>query len=505
MKFDREKPPSTEPGRENVLDHAVRGVPWTMLAYGANKVLGVATTLVLARLLVPEDFGLMALAVVVVSVMTFLSGMGFGGVLISRQHFDRRELGTALTLLVAVSALLALGMAALAPLIAIVFGEPRLTNVVAVLAIVVALNGFNWFYGTMLVRELAFRKRFIAIGIRGIVATAVAIPLAAAGAGVWALVVSEIVASVAHGFVLLAISSVRVLPAFDRRAARELVKSGSPFFLQGGTAFVQQNVDYAAVGTGLGTTQLGYYSMAFRIGELTHHAIADPISTVTFPAFARLKELGTDVGKPFLSTLRLVALVSVPLGLVLSATAGPFVSVALGGEWRSAVGPLALFGLWAAVRPLEVTTGWLLNSVGEAGVVGRLSLIVLPPHVILVVVAAWKGDTTAVAAVMVAMVAITWCLVAGLVDRRTGVKLGDQWLAIQPIVIAGALAWIAARTVVALTHDAAAFWSLSVAVAAGVVTYGLSILVLDPPLPAYAFRQFARALGRRREGYARSS
>jgi hypothetical protein len=106
---------------------------------------------------------------------------------------------------------------------------------------------------------------------------------------------------------------------------------------------------------------------------------------------------------------------------------------------------------------------------------------------------------------MVAMVAITWCLVAGLVDRRTGVKLRDQWLAIQPIVIAGALAWIAARTVVALTHDAAAFWSLSSAVAAGVVTYGLSILVLDPPLPAYAFHQFARALGRRREGYARSS
>lgn len=496
MKLDREEPPSTERGRQNVLDHAVRGVPWTLLAYGANKVLGVATTLVLARLLVPEDFGLMALAVVVVSVMTFIGGMGFGGVLVARQDFDRRTLGTALTLFMASSVLLALVMAASAPAIALVFGEPRLRSVVAVLAIVVALNGFNWFYGTMLVRKLEFRKRFISIAVRGTVATAVVIPLAATGASVWALVVSELVASVAYGAVLAAISTERVRPTFDRRAARELVKSGAPFYLQEGTAFVQQNVDYAAVGGALGTTQLGFYSMAFRIGELTHQAIAEPIATVTFPAFARLKDLGTDVGNPFLSTIRLVALVSVPVGLVLSATAGPFVSTVLGGEWRAAISPLAVFGLWAAIRPLEVTTGWLLNSSGEAGVVGRLWLFVLPPHMVLVVVAAWRGNTTAVAAVMVMLVATTWCLSATLADRRTGVRLRDQWLALWPILVAGGVAWIAARTVVALTQDAAAYLSLSTGVIAGVATYGLSILVLDPALPAYAFRQLARALGR---------
>ena len=495
MSLDREEPPTAERGR-HVLDHAVRGVPWTMLAYGANKVLGVATTLVLARLLVPEDFGLMALAVVVVSVMTFFSGMGFGGVLISRQDFDRRTLGTALTLFISTSVLFALVMAASAPVIARIFGEPRLENVVAVMAIVVALNGFNWFYATMLIRQLAFRKRFISIGIRGIVATAVAVPLAAVGANVWSLVVSELVASVAYGFVLAAISTDRIAPAFDRSAVRELLKSGAPFYLQEGSAFVQQNVDYAAVGGALGTTQVGYYSMAFRIGELTHHAIADPISTVTFPAFARLKDLGAHLGKPFLSTIRLVAFVSVPVGLVLSATADPFVSTVLGGEWRAAIGPLAVFGLWAAIRPLEVTTGWLLNSSGEAGVVGRLSLVVLPPHVILVAFAAWRGNTTAVAAVMVLMVAATWCLMAALADRRTGVRLRDQWLAVRPILVAGSVAWIVARTVVALTQAAAAYVSLSAAVAAGVAAYCASIFFLDRALPGYALGQLTRALGR---------
>jgi PST family polysaccharide transporter len=96
---------------------AIRGVPWTLASYGASKAVNVLTTVVLARLVAPEDFGLLALATLALNLLGFVKDLGLGGTLIVRQDLDRRALGTVLTLMMAVSAALAVLSAAAAPLL----------------------------------------------------------------------------------------------------------------------------------------------------------------------------------------------------------------------------------------------------------------------------------------------------------------------------------------------------------------------------------------------------
>ena len=476
-------------------EQALRGVAWTFLAYGIDRVIGLATTVVLARLLHPHDFGLIALAIMAISFVNLFGGLGLGAAMIVRQELDRRGLGCVLTILLATGVLTAGVMAALAPALGLLFEEPRLTGILLALTSVVLISGLNWFYATLVQRELQFRTRFVTVGIQVLVNTAVAIPLAVAGAGVWSLVAGIIASSFTYAAALLAFAPFRVRPTWDARLARDLVHSAGGFMLQGITAFVQLNVDYIVVGRVLGATRLGYYSTAYRIGQLPEQAVADPVAKVTFPSFAKQRQRGESVVPSFLTGMRFVALVACPVGVVVSGAADPLVRVLLGDKWLPAIGPVAVFGAWSAIRVIEFTIGWFLNSVGLAGAAARISIVLLVVHIPALIVAAWLADITAVAWAMFGYMAVLLAAVAYVAARRGEAPLAAQWRAVRPIVLAGAVAWIVTRALAeAVTLDAGAL--LAVAVAGGVASYALVVWLLEPALPRTTVRSLARAFRR---------
>jgi O-antigen/teichoic acid export membrane protein len=471
-----------------------RGVAWTFLAYGIDRVIGLATTVVLARLLQPHDFGLIAIGVLTISFVNLFGNLGLGAAIIVRQELDRRGLGCVLTILLVTGVLTAGVMAALAPALALLFDEPRLTGILLALTSVVAISGLNWFYATLVQRELQFRTRFISVGLQVLVNSAVAIPLAATGAGVWSLVVGIIVSTFAYGAALLVLAPFRVQPTWDARLARSLVHTSRGFLLQGVTAFVQLNADYIIVGRVLGATRLGYYSTAYRIGQLPEQAFADPVARVSFPSFARMRQRGEPVVPSFLSGMRFVALVACPVGIVASGAADPFVRVLLGDKWLPAVGPVAVFGIWAAVRVIEFTIAWFLNSVGLAGVTGKISLVLLVGHIPALILAAWLGDITAVAWAMLGYIIVLLAAVALVASRRGGAALNEQWRAVRPVVLAGAVAWVVSRGLASLSFAAAP--QLALAVAGGLASYAVVIWMVEPTLPRTTFRGLARAFRR---------
>lgn len=476
-------------------EQALRGVAWTFLAYGIDRVIGLATTVVLARLLEPHDFGLIAIGLMTISFVNLFGGLGLGAAMIVRQELDRRGLGCVLTILLATGVATTALMAALAPGLAALFGEPRLTGILLALTPVVAISGLNWFYTMLVQRELAFRTRFITVGAQVVVNSSVAIPLAVAGAGVWSLVAGIIAGAFTYGAALLILAPYRVRPTWDSRLAADLVHSSGGFLLQGATSFVQLNADYIIVGRVLGATRLGYYSTAYRVGQLPEQAIADPVSKVTFPSFARMRQRGEAVVPAFLSGMRFVALVACPVGVVLSGAADPFVRVLLGDKWLPAIGPVAVFGIWAAVRVVEFTIGWFLNSVGLAGVAGRISLILLVGHLPALILAAKFGDITAVAWVMLGYIVVFLFAVSIVAARRGGASFGEQRRALQPVVLASIVAWIVSRALAA-TVSLSSPPLLAVSVVGGVVAYALVVWLLDPALPRATVRTLARAFRR---------
>ena len=254
----------------------------------------------------------------------------------------------------AAGATAAASLIAVAPLLATVFHELRLEAILFVLGGILLFSGVNWFYETIIRRELLFGRRFAVQIIRTVVFTSAALVLAVLGAGVWSLVGAHVMGHV----VKLALpcsyfAPYRVRPAFDRERARRHPSAATGGFLgQELSEFFQQNIDYLTVGQFLGATQLGYYLMAYRQAELPLLP-RSPIRSGPSPSrrFARMRHEGKNVWAcvPHLPRSRLA---SSPLhsGSSMSAGAQPFVEVLFGPQWLAMIAPLTVMGIWAISR-----------------------------------------------------------------------------------------------------------------------------------------------------------
>jgi O-antigen/teichoic acid export membrane protein len=476
-------------------EQAIRGVRWTLLGYAVNKLVTFGATVVLARLLTPADFGLVSLAILAIGILGVFGDLGFGAAQVVRQDLDREDQRTVLSVTLGSTALVSVLAAAASPLAAAAFDEPRLDEVLVVLAVNNVFAGLGWFYETLLQRELEFRPRFVARVAQAVVYAAVALTLALLDAGVWSIVVAQIAGTACYAGFLLALAPYRVAPGWRAPVARDVFRTGRGFVVQGGVAFLRQNLDFLAVGATRGARDLGLYSLAYRVAELPKTAVADPIATATFPGFARMRAAGVPVAGTFVPLLRNLALVLGVAGLLLSACASPFVRLVYGDQWLPMVDALTLLGLWALLRPLEVTVGWLLNSVGEAGILGRVStvsLILLAPSLF---AAAELGGITAVAAVLLGEIVLSSAAVAVIAGRRAGVTPRDQWRAVRGPLIAVAPGWAVARAVASAVDEPSGL-AFAVSAGAGVVTYLLVVTALDRRALPGAVGAARRALGR---------
>ncbi|MET1010427.1 MAG: lipopolysaccharide biosynthesis protein [Gaiellaceae bacterium] len=478
-------------------EKAIRGIPWTFLTLAGSRLVQIGAMVVLARLLVPADFGLVAIALTISIFLGLVASLGLGGVFVVEQDLDDRAKGTYLTLFLAMGAGFAVVMAATAPALASIFDDPRLDDIILAMSVMVFFSGgLNWFYEALMQRELEFRNRFVAQMVQAVTYSATGIVLAALGAGVWSLVTGQIVGAAAYAAALLTLAPYRVRPAFDRVAAARGIQEGRGFLVQTVTGFAAQNVDIVIVGRVLGAARLGFYSMAVRLSELPNWIIAESVAKVTFPGFARMRHRGEDVTPAFLSALKLVAFATCPLGIVLSGAAEPVVLVVFGERWAGMIGPLAVLGLWGAVKPIRNTIAWLLNSVGHQAVLGRLSLVMLVVLVPLVHVAASRGGITEVAWVVLAESVAATLVLAWFARSRAGVPLARQWSAVAVVAVACPAAWVASRVVANATDDLVGVLALGLPLAAGLGAYLAVILLLDRQLPGHALGQARRMVGR---------
>jgi PST family polysaccharide transporter len=205
---------------------------------------------------------------------------------------------------------------------------------------------------------------------------------------------------------------------------------------------------------------------------------------------------GEDVTPAFLSTLKLVAFVTCPLGIVLSGAAEPVVLVVFGERWAPMIGPLAVLGVWGAVKPVRNTIAWLLNSVGHQAVLGRISLVALVLLIPAVYAAARAGGITDVAWVMLAETVLTTLALAWLARTRAGVALGRQWSALAVVALACPAAWGASRLVADAAEDLVGALALGLPLAAGLAAYLAVVTLLDRRLPGHALGQARRMVGR---------
>ena len=476
-------------------EKALRSLPASLLSFGANKLITVSTTIVLARLLNPTEFGVFALAIMALSLLSMFNDFGFGMLLIARQDLDAAAKSMMLTIMIATSAVLALALVAVSAPVADLFGEPRLQSLLVIIAVTLLLSGPVWFYDTLLQRELEFKSRLIAQCTQNITFAAVAIGLVLFDHGVMGLVIANVASYVVYLGCLLLMAPYRVRPAFQRGRLRELLTGGRGFVIQGGIAFVQQNADNLTVAKVLGSGPLGAYFLAYRLAALTWTGIAEPVTNVTFSAFARMRHRGEAWAGAYISTLRMIVLASCAVALVLSAAAGPVTHLFYGPKWATMIEPLAILGIWAVMRPLESTLTSLLNAIGEADVAALIASAGILPFVPALILAASVGGLNGVAWVVTAHSAAMVIALAVVVARRGGISMGDQGRAVGTILLAGAVGWAVARPVSDAMSGSPAVLALLAAAGGGMLAY---ITVLSLTDPGLVRRSVAQVAGTRR-------
>jgi lipopolysaccharide exporter len=476
-------------------EKAVRSVAWTVLSFAANRAITLFSTVALARLLVPADFGVVALATLTITIANVFASLGLGSVLVLRPEWEPRAQGTVLTLVLGSCAALTAVVALTAPLVARVLNEPRLTDILRVTSSTIFIAGWGAFYAVLNQRDLEFRKNFVAQLGQSVAYAGVAVGAAVLGAGVWSIVMGQLAQATAFSALLIGLASHRIRPTYLPAVARAALRTGRAYLAQGVLVAVQQNMDYLVVGRLLGSAPLGIYSMAFRLAELPMWAIGDPVAKVTFPAFARMRRRGEDVLSGFVTTLQLLAAVVFPIGAIMSATAEPFTMAVFGPKWLPMAAPLAVFGVWAAVRPLQNHTAWLFNSFDMAGSTARVSLAVLVALVPALIVAAHESVTW-VAVVLLVHVTATLTVQMLLARRMIGLTLRRQLSALRPVAMGFAGAWVAARGAVALSEALSDVTQLVAGIAAGSVAYVAMLWLSDRALPRKAVGQLLRVVGR---------
>jgi lipopolysaccharide exporter len=469
------------PRREVSLSHrSAGGVIWNGATFATSKLLVLATTIVLARLLTPDDFGLVGIGLLVISYLDLVNDFGINAAVIQHRGDPVRVANVAFWVNISLAVVLTTLAIVGAPLVADFFDEPRATNVVRVLALTMLLTSAGAIHEARLRRGMHFSRRLLPELARAVAKGGTAIALALSGAGVWSLVwgqiAGELVAAACYWIVMPWLPR----PTVDRRLTRDLFRFGSHIATVGLLGTVLRNIDYVVIGRALGTRALGLYTLAFRLPQLLVEGAVTIVGQVAFPAFARVQAEPRRLRNGLLRGLRLTSLVITPLSIGLAFTADPFIRAVYGERWVAAIPVMQLLALYMLVQGATRLCGDVYKAMGRASLLSRLALVKLVVTVPLVLVAAEYG-IVAVAAAQLLAASICTLLDAALAQRIVGVTFTQLGNAFLPAVRAGTAMSIACLFAVLATNvaEVGATNRLLVIATVGAVSYSGALIGFD--------------------------
>ena len=351
---------ASEPEHASILHRTAAGAVWLIGWRMCTRGLGIVSTLVLVRLLLPEDFGLVALATGFWQAIDAFSGLGVEEALIREKVPSRALYDTGFTINM-LRGLLTVGViVAGARPVGWFFGEPRLVPVVFSLAIVAFANGCENIGIVDFRRHMDFRQEFIMLVFPRVVSMLATIGAAIVLESYWALIIGIVLSAVlrvAGGYVLhpyrprLGLSEWRVIAGFSFWSWALSV-----------TTLLRDRVDNFIVGRLLGMTPVGIYAISSEIAALPTTELVAPLGRACFSAFAHARNAGSDVAHTYLRLIGTAALIGLPAGFGISLVAGPVVKLAFGDRWEGAVRLIEILGATSTVTIFGTLSTELLTA-----------------------------------------------------------------------------------------------------------------------------------------------
>lgn len=390
-----------------------QGVVWSAVSQWGRLGLNLLTTIILARLLAPGDFGLLAMCVVFTGLFASVSDLGLGSALVQAEAPGPEDFDTVFWLSAGTGILSCLAVTALAPLVASFYGVGDLTAILRWLGAGLAASSLAVVPQALLTRAMNF-QRIAAVEITAsLFGGGIGIAAALLGAGAFSLVMQSLgtAACATVGYWIAA--PWKPGGGFAGFGQGRMIRFGTHLIGFNAVNYVARNVDYLLIGKYLGPEQLGYYSLAYRLMLFPLQNISAVVGKVLLPAFSAIQRDDRRLRDAFLRLTRYVALLSFPLMLGVLVTAHELIGVVFGARWDPAAPVVQILALVGLLQSIGTNTGTLFMAKGRTDILFR-----------------WGICATAVL-----ICGIVWGLAHGILGVATGYALAYLLLVIPGLAI----------------------------------------------------------------------
>jgi O-antigen/teichoic acid export membrane protein len=378
IKTDKDMTESHPGIPENISKEAVRGTFWTYLSFASGKFLNFVTTLILTRLLVPEEFGVVAYCTIAIQYVDILNSAGIDSALIARREKVEEAANSAFIANILLGIISFGAVWSAAPSIAAFFKEPQVTGLLRLLALALPISGLGLVPSTMILRGLKFRTKLIPDIVRSFSKGLISIVLAFSGYGAWSLIWGQLAGELAAMILYWVLAGWRPTWKFDREATRDVATFGGHIILVEIAGQLRNNIDYIIVGRILGKTLLGIYTLAYRIPELAIRSFDRVVGGVSFPLLAQVQTERETLRNTYLGYIRYTSLFTFSIGAGIAIISAPFVHTFLSAEWQETALPMALIAIALAISSVGHIPGIFYKAIGRPDILNRLSMIKLP-------------------------------------------------------------------------------------------------------------------------------
>jgi O-antigen/teichoic acid export membrane protein len=355
------------------------GASWMVAIRLVDRSLGLVSTIILARLLVPEDFGLVAMGTAVLGLLELASAFGFDIALIRQATVSRSHYDTAWTFSVLLGAAIAAALIVLAYPAAALYDEPRVAGVVLVLAAAPLIQGLENIGVVAFRKEMNFRAEFVWQTGKRLIGLAVVLPLAFLMRNYWALIAGMVVGRIAGVLLSYAVHPYR--PRFAISARRELFGFSKWVIAATGLEFLLRRSADVVIGRALGPASLGIYNIAVEISSLPTTELVAPVNRAAYPAYARMAHDRAALRRSYLDVVAMVALLATPAAVLLAALAQPLVALLLGERWLAAVPLIQILAFLGVVKFAYTNAYAVFLAIGKPDYQVRLNAV----HLVLLV------------------------------------------------------------------------------------------------------------------------
>ncbi len=361
--------------KTELKQRSVRGGAVTMIAQAIKFVLRMGSTVVLARLLSPEDYGLIGMATVVVGFVQLFKDLGLSAATVQKAKINHQQVSTLFWINLIISFAIALVVIALAPVVASFYDEPLLRGITMALGITFIFSGLTVQHQALLQRQMQFTKLAKIEIISMLVGVIVSIAAARSGLGYWALVLMQIATTITNAITVWISCSWRPgLPSKDSAIKSMLAFGGNltGFRL---VNYFSRNLDNLLIGRYWGSQQLGLYAKAYQLVLLPIEQINSPVNSVALPALSRLQYEPEKYSRYYYKAILLITSLGMPVVGFLFAAADKVIILTLGEQWMGAV-PIFRYLMPAAfMGTFNVAGGWVFQTLGRTDRQLRMGLV----------------------------------------------------------------------------------------------------------------------------------